>query len=214
MLSPDARPPRLLAAILAVAFVVAACAGAANAPASPSASPTPVPSPTAVPTPRPTPVPTPVPTAKPTPTVAPTPTAKAEAAAALKIGAPYKLVANPANKQLSATITINIAGQQVTEIISGREIRQSGKVVGLVLVLEFQGIPMNNAVFEAGADGAARNINGKLAYTTILGARVAMITATAATVGMYRLHNNIVMVVGTKAADTKPLLTSVIKANK
>jgi hypothetical protein len=212
MVSSDARPPRFLAALVTALFAVAACAGAANAPATPTSSPTAAPAVTAQPL-RPTAVPTPTPTAKPTPTVVPSLAAVPEAAAALKIGAPYKLVANPANKQLNASISIEMAGQQIKETITGREIRQSGKVVGIVLVLEFDGIPMNKEVFEAGARGAANNINGKLAYTTILGTRVAMVTATAATVGLFRLHNDIVMVVGTKAADTKPLLTQIIKAN-
>lgn len=208
----DARPSRLLAVVAAALFLVTACGGANNAPASSAGSPTPAPTATAVPTPRPTPLPTPTPTAS--PTASPSATPVAEAVAAVKIGAPYKLVANPANKALSASIEITIAGQHITETITGREIHKGGSVVGMLLVLQFHGIPMNSTVFEGAAKGAANTVGGKLAYTTILGWKVAIITADGGTVALFRLHNNIVMVLGTKARDTKPLATSVIKANK
>jgi len=201
--SPRVRPLRFLGGILAALLVVAGCASAA--PASPTSTPTAEPTATAVPTAQPTP--------RPTPTVEPTASPKPEAAARLKIGAPYKLQANPANKALNGSISFDMGGQQAVETISGREITKDGTVVGMVIVLQIDGIPMTDQVFEGGAKGAANNISGKLAYTTVLGERVAMVTAKAGTVALYRLDDLIVMVIGTKAADTKPLLTSVIKAN-
>jgi hypothetical protein len=214
MVSLDARSPRLLVGALAALLVVAACGSSAEATASPTVSPTP--SPTAVPTPRPTPrpIPTPIPTPTPSPTPTVTATLAEQAAAALKIGAPYKLVANPANAALSGAVSMDIAGQHVNETIAGREIWQGSKPVGLVLVLEIEGVQMSPKVFEGGAQGAANNTGGKLSYTTILGHRVALVTAKAGTFGMYALHDTIVMVLATKPADTKPLLTSVIKANQ
>jgi hypothetical protein len=208
----EARPSRLVAAIVAGLLVVAACAGASEGPASSTQGPTAVPTATARSTPRPTPVPTSRPTAK--PTASPSPTPEPEAAAAVRIGAPYELVANPANKELNATISISMGGRQITEIITGREIKRGGTTVGTLLVLEFTGVPMNQAAFEAGATGLAKRSGGKLTYATILGWRAAFVTSKAATFGLTLLHRNIVVVAGTRAADTRPLLTSVIKANK
>lgn len=214
MVSLGARSPRLLVGALAALLVVAACGSGAEVTASPTVSPTP--SPTAVPTRRPTPkpIPTPIPTPTPSPTPTVTATLAERAAAALKIGAPYKLVANPANAALTGAVSIDIAGQHVNETIAGREIWQGSKAVGLVLVLEIEGVQMSPKVFEGGARGAAANTGGTLSYTTILGDRVALVTAKTGTFGMYALHDTIVMVLGTKPADTKPLLTSVIKANQ
>lgn len=148
------------------------------------------------------------------PTPTPTPVPAVEGAATLKIAAPYRLVANAANTGLAGGLTIDIAGQHIEEVFTGREIWQASKMVGAAIVLEFKGIPMSRQVFDAGAQGAARNVAGKLIFTTILGTRVAIVTAKTATLGMYALDDYIVMVAGAKAADTKPLLTSVIKANK
>jgi hypothetical protein len=204
-MSPAAR--RLLVTMLGAIVLIAACSGSV---AAPSAAPSQAAAATAAssPTPRPTPRPTPLPTPKPTPTASPDP------AAALKIAAPYKLRDNPANKALTANLELTVAGIKVTEIITGREIVTGGKVVGMVLVLQIVGIPMNTAAFNAGAEGAARNVGGTATYTTISGLRVAMIKAPSGQIGMVLLHDNILMVIGTKPADTKPLLTQIIKANK
>ena len=207
---------RRLAALALTIGLVAACSGGqasvsqvpvASVAAAPSRAP--LPHPTAVPTPAPTPRPTPA--VQPTPKSAPT--SQSDPAAALKIGSPYKLVANAANPALNTSIVITVGGTQVTETITGREIKNAGKLVGLALVLQIKGVPMTKAVFEAGAQTAANNAKGKLTYTTIGGQRVAIIAAPLATYAMFRLHGNIVMVAGIKATDTKPLVTSVIKAN-
>jgi hypothetical protein len=205
--SSRVRP--LLAAVLA-ALVAAACAGGTEAPASasPAASAAAASTaPTARPTPRPTPRRTAIPSPTPDPSVAP------DVAVGLKIGSPYELVANPANPSLTASIVVDIAGKHVTETISGREIHNRGSLLGTVLVLRLDGITMSKAVFEGGARGAAANVDGTLEYTTIAGARVALVRAKAGTIGLFRWNDDIVMVIGKEAADTKPLLTAVIKAN-
>ena len=200
----------LLAMVLA-AFVAVACTGGTDAPASasPAAS---VAAASTAPTARPTPRPTPRRTAVPSPT--PDPSVAPDVAAGLKIGSPYELVANPGNQSLSASIAVDIAGKHVTETISGREIHSRGSLLGTALVLRLDGVAMSKEVFEGGARGAAANVDGTLEYTTIAGTRVAMVRAKAGTIGLFRWHDDIVMVVGKDAADTKPLLTSVIKANK
>jgi hypothetical protein len=210
MVSVNARSPRLLAGGMVALMIVAACGSGGTAVASPTEVPTPAPTarPFVPATPRPTPTPTPRPKATPTPAPA------AEAIATLKIGRPYTLVANPANPALKGSIAFDVSGVHLVETITGREIWEGSKPLGLALVLEFQGIKMSAAVFNGGAQGAANSTGGTLTFTTILGTRVGIVTAKAGTFGMYPLGDHIVMVAGTKSADTTPLLTSVIKANK
>ena len=205
-----ARPSSIpTVAVALIAAVVAACSGTALAPSATSTvAPTATLRPTARPTARPTPTPSPRPSV-----AAPTPV-PTDAAAALKIAAPYTLTANASNQQMSGNVAFDIGSVHLTETISGREIRTNGKLVGMALVLRIAGIPMSDAVFEGGAKGAANQTGGKLSYTTVLGTRVALVTAPSATAALYRLHDDIVMVIGLKAADTKTLLAAVIKANK
>jgi hypothetical protein len=217
--STISSPRKTAPFFFATAILVAACSGGGTAAVSqaPSQAAT-VASPTTSPSPRPTPSPTPILTARPSPTPAvtaapPEPT-PVDAAAALKIGAPYKLRANPANKDLSASFELTIAGVHVTETITGREITNAGRLVGEVLVLQIKGVPVTTEFFEPAAEGAARNVGGTITYTTISGVKVALIKATVGTFGMVMLHREILMVLGKKPADTKPLLTEVIKANK
>ena len=206
-----ARPSSVavLAITVGVATVAAACGGSAAAPTAASTiAPTSTPLPTARPTPRPTPTPSPRPSlASPTP-------AATDAATSLRIAAPYTLTANASNQQMSGSMSFNIGSAHLTETISGREIRASGKLVGMALVLRIAGVPMSDALFEGGAKGAANQTGGKLSYTTVLGTRVALVSAPSVTAALYRLHDDIVMVIGVKAADTKTLLEAVIKANK
>lgn len=217
--STISSPRKAALSLLPIAVLIAACSGSGTAavsqpPSQAAASPATVA--TARPTPRPTPVSTPKPSATPTVTAAP-PEPEAtpvDAAAALKIGAPYKLRANPANKDLSASFELTIAGVHVTETITGREITNAGRLVGEVLVLQIKGVPVTAEFFEPAAQGAARNVGGTITYTTISGVKVALIKATAGTFGMVMLHREILMVIGKKPADTKALTTAVIKANK
>src|SRR4051812_27716388 len=170
--------------LLATAVLIAGCSGGGTAAVSqaPSDAAT-VASPTAVPTPRPTSRPTVVPTPKPSPTARPTaappePEATpADAAAALRIGAPYKLRANAANKDLNASIELTVAGVHVTETITGREILSGGKVVGEVAVIQIKGVPITAELFAPAAQGAARNVGGTVTYSTISNIKVAMIKA-------------------------------------
>jgi hypothetical protein len=102
---------------------------------------------------------------------------------------------------------------KVEETITGREIHQRTKLVGLVLVLEFNGFPMSTAAFEGGARGAAATSGGTLKYDTILGHRVAVVTATGGAFGMYVHGEAILMVAADSPALMRTLLTAMIKAN-
>jgi hypothetical protein len=215
--STISAPRKAALLLLPIAVLIAACSGGGTAAVSqPPTQTATVATPPTAPTARPTPVPPPKPS--PTPKVtAPPPEPEVtpvDAAAALKIGAPYELRANSANKDLSASFELTIAGVHVTETITGREITNAGKLVGEVLVLQIKGVPVTSEFFEPAVQGAARNVGGTVTYTTIAGVKVALIKATAGTFGMVMLHREILMVIGKKPADTKALTTAVIKANK
>jgi hypothetical protein len=201
---------RVATCAAALMLIAAGCTGGAADVSSPSSE-------TAVrsATPTPTRIPTrsPAPSHSPSLPPSPTPAPPASAIDALKIGSPYKLVFNPANTALSANFSFQMGSVNVTETMSGREIHQRGKAVGLAYVLEFTGIPMSDAVFEGGARGAAANTNGKLTYGKVLGHKVAYVVTKPASFAMY-LHGDVIVMVGAETLSlTKTLLTSVIKAN-
>jgi hypothetical protein len=202
---------RVATCAAALLLIAAGCTGGAANVSSPSASATPVRS--ATPTPSHIPTRSPSPSHSPSQAPSLTPAPATSAIDALKIGSPYKLVFNPANTALSASFSFQMGAVSVTETMSGREIHQRGKAIGLAYVLEFTGIPMSDAVFEGGARGAAANTNGKLTYGTVLGHRVAYVVTKPASFARY-LHGDVIVMVGAETLSlTKTLLTSVIKAN-
>jgi hypothetical protein len=208
-MQPGSRT-RLVAFAAAALVLAAGCNGGAAVASNP-----PLPSIRPIATVAPTPTPTPKPSPSPTPT--PKPSASQETATRavdkLKIGSPYTLFYNPANQALGATFNIQIGTVNVSETMSGLEIRQRAKLVGLLYVLEMDGIPMSNAVFEGGARGAAANAGGTLTYAKVLGKRVAYIVTKQASFAMF-LRGDVIVMVGAQTLPlTKTLLTSVIKAN-
>jgi hypothetical protein len=203
------RLARATTLVAALVFVAGGCGGGAAAVASASPTIAPSASPTHSSKPTPSRSPTPSPTRPPSPTPAPTPSL----IASLKIGSPYELVFNPANPALSGSFSFQMGSVTVSETLSGREIHQRTKLVGLAYVLEIDGFPMNDAAFEGGARGAAANSGGTLTYTTILGHRVALVVAKTASFAMYRYHDAIVMVGAASLSLTKTLATSMLRAN-
>jgi hypothetical protein len=201
---------RVATCAAALLLIAAGCTGGAadvSSPSSASAVPYATPTPTRIPTRSP------VPSHSPSLPPSPTPAPPASAIDALKIGSPYKLVFNPANTTLSANFSFQMGSVNVTETMSGREIHQRGKAIGLAYVLEFTGIPMSDAVFEGGARGAAANTNGTLTYGKVLGHKVAYVVTKPASFALY-LHDDVIVMVGAQTLSlTKTLLTSVIKAN-
>jgi hypothetical protein len=197
MIASLARSPRVRGAWLAACLIVAACGATPNATPSPSSSPTA------------------------TPSVAPSASASAQpsasgatdAATGITIGAPYVLKGNPANPALSGTFRVQLAGQTIEAVMNGREIRKDATLVGLVLVMKFSGTPVTREVLDGAAKGAATSSAGKVAFSTILGNRVAFVTSSNATFGLYARGDSILMVGGPTGTDAKALLTSVIKEN-
>jgi hypothetical protein len=209
-MSPHLRHGSRVATCAAALLLIAVgCTGGTAVDSSPSTATAPY----ATPTPTRIPTHSPAPSHSPSLPPSPTPAPPASAIDALKIGSPYKLVFNPANTALSANFSFQMGSVNVTETMSGREIHQRGKAVGLAYVLEFTGIPMSDAVFEGGARGAAANTNGKLTYGKVLGHKVAYVVTKPASFAMY-LHGDVIVMVGAETLSlTKTLLTSVIKAN-
>jgi hypothetical protein len=170
---PLRRTGSRLTMFAAAVLIAAGCTGGSAAVSSPSPAATAVASASPKPaSPKLSPVPSSPPSAPPSPTLAP---AAANAIAKLKIGAPYALVANPANAALSASFRMQVGSINVTETMTGREIHQGDKTVGLAYVLEFTGITMSDKVFEGGTRGAAGTTGGKLTYGKVLGHNVAYI---------------------------------------
>jgi hypothetical protein len=203
---PNPRTPRLVVGALAALLIVAGCGGGpivnasprpaapASVPPSHSASGSPPPSAALVPTPSATPDPL----------------------TALQIGAPFLLSTNQLNKALTQSMEFrfDVAGRHIQSTMSGREIREGGALAGLALVMTFDRLTMTRDIFNAAAHGAADAAAGKVAFSTILGERVAIITSKDAIFGMYALHDEIVLVGGPTGTDAQTLLTAVIKANK
>jgi hypothetical protein len=208
MIETGARSRRLLAGGLAAVLLVTACGGAVNPAASPGVSAGA--SPTKAATSSPTASVPPVGSASASPSASPA----TDVATGIQIGAPYVLTGNPGSTALSGTFNVDVAGKRVEALMNGREIRQDSKVVGLVLVMKFSGTTITPQFFDLAAKQAASNSDGKVTFSTILGNRVAFVTATGASYGLYARGDSILMVGGPTGTDAKALLTSVIKANQ
>jgi hypothetical protein len=200
MIDTGARSLRLLAGSLAVLTLVAACGGSVN--------------PAAVPSPSPTASPSEAATGSPSPSVAPSASPASDVATGIEIGPPYVLTGNPGSTALSGTFNVDLAGKRVEAIMNGREIRQDSKLVGLILVMKFGTTPMTREFFDLAANQAASNSGGKVTFSTILGNRVAFVTSTGASYGLYARGDSILMVGGPTGTDARTLLTSVIEANQ
>jgi hypothetical protein len=198
------RPPRLGIGALAALLIVAGCGNSPVVSASPTASVPTSPSATG--------------SAAPSASVAlgPTPVQTTDAVAAIEIGAPFVLSTNPLNKALtdSFSFAFDVADRHIESKMTGREIRQDGALAGLVLVMTTDRLTMTRDVFNAAAHAAADSAGGKVAFKTINGEWVAIVTTKDATFGMYALHDEIVLVGGPIGTDAETLLTAVIKANK
>ena len=194
--------PRLVVGVLVAFLIVAACGNGPVVTSSPTASPPPSQSITG--------------SAPPSVALAPTPSPTPDPLTALQIGDPFVLSANQLNKSLTQGFEFgfDVAGRHIQSAMSGREIRHGAALAGLALVMTFDRLTMTRDIFNAAAHGAADAGAGKVAFSTILGERVAIVTSKASTFGMYALRDEIVLVGGPTGTDAVTLLTAVIKANK
>ena len=123
---------------------------------------------------------------------------------------------NPVNTALTESFAFefDVADRHIKSTMSGREIRQGDALAGIALVMTFDHLTMTRDIFNAAAHGAADAGAGTVAFKTILGDWVAIVSTKDATFGMYALHDVIVLVGGPTGIDAETLLTAVIKANK
>ena len=200
---PNLRMPRLLVGAVAAVLIVAGCGNGPLVTSSPTAS---------VPAPLGATIGSAPPSAATAPTSEPTP----DAVAALEIGAPFVLGTNPVNTALTESFAFefDVADRHIKSTMSGREIRQGDALAGIALVMTFDHLTMTRDIFNAAAHGAADAGAGTVAFKTILGDWVAIVSTKDATFGMYALHDVIVLVGGPTGTDAETLLTAVIKANK
>ena len=202
------RTPRFVVGGLAVLLIVAGCGNGPVVSASPTASAPPSQGGAG----------SAAPSAAPSASaaLAPTPIQTTDAVAAIEIGDPFVLSTNPLNKALtdSFSFSFDVADRHIESKMTGREIRQNGALAGLVLVMTIDRLTMTRDVFNAAAHAAANSAGGKVAFKTILGEWVAIVTTKDATFGMYALGDEIVLVGGPIGTDAETLLTAVIKANK
>jgi hypothetical protein len=200
---PNPRMPRLVIGALAALLIAAGCVNGPVVTASPTASAPPSQGATIGATP-------------PSAALAPTPVPTPDAVAALDIGAPFVFGTNPVNKALTESFAFefDVADRHIKSTMSGREIRQGDALAGIALVMTFDHLTMTRDIFNAAAHGAADAGGGTVAFKTVLGEWVAIVTTKDATFGMYALHDVIVLVGGPTGTDAETLLTAVIKANK
>jgi hypothetical protein len=156
------------AGALAVALVVSACGGSASPSASASAaaaSPSLAPSPSASPSPSPSP--------SPSLSVAPS-TPAVDAAAGLKIGAPYALVSLPAAAQQileqQMATSLGAAGQTVT--FGFRQITGGKGTGSILLVMGFPTGTLTDIGYGAVIGGIAAAMKAELTKTTVSGVEV------------------------------------------
>ena len=194
--------PRAVVGVLVAFLMIAACGNGTVVTSSPSASPPPSQSITGSP--------------PPSVALAPTPSPTPDPLTALQIGDPFVLSTSQLNKSLiqGFEFGFDVAGRHIQSAMSGREIRQGAALAGLALVMTFDRLTMTRDIFNAAAHGAADAAAGKVAFSTILGERVAIVTSKDSTFGMYALRDEIVLVGGPTGTDAVTLLTAVIKANK
>jgi hypothetical protein len=200
---PNPRTPRLVIGAFAALLIMAGCGSGPVVTASPTASVPP--SQGAV-----------IGSALPSAAIGPTPVPTPDAVAALDIGAPFVFGTNPVNKALTESFAFefDVADRHIKSTMNGREIRQGDALAGIALVMTFDHLTMTRDIFNAAAHGAADAGGGTVAFKTLLGEWVAIVTTKDATFGMYALHDVIVLVGGPAGTDAEALLTAVIKANK
>jgi hypothetical protein len=217
MTSRAALPVQLMALTLGAVLVATGCGTSTGTPsAAPSTAATVAATPSPVATPSPTPSPTPVPTAAPTPTAQPSaePSEAPDVALGIRIGAPYSLVADAQSAMYSGSLAFDIGGQHIVGWFSGRTIVRDGTQVGVLMAIQYDTLDVvTPQMLEGAARGSMATTGGKLTWTRIRGHKVGVITSGSATAAIYAKGPQIILVVGTRAKDTKPLMTSVIKAN-
>jgi hypothetical protein len=201
--------PRIALVLLGLLF--AACSPSAALSPSPSRDPSAAPSLSAASTPAPTPSPT----ATPLPTPSPSAPAAVDAAAGLKIAAPYTLA--PLDPTLEATFRQQISTSMgsLAGLIGfgGRNVVQNGAPAGFAFVISMPPGVLTDTTYRTLLQGIEGGTQMTFTTATIAGTEVSSGTAATGALGVYRDGDRIVMVVAPTAAAFTPVTKALITAN-
>lgn len=205
-------------AVIAVTTLVAALTLAACGSSVPASSPAPsTPAVTAPPSVAPTLAPTVAPTVAPSiaPSVAVTGAPlTGDPAAGLKIEAPYGMIALPSS--LQTTFEQQMAtglGALGSSIKVGFRQVTGGTGFSILMVIAFPTGSLTAANYQAALAGMAPSMGATLTTTTVGGVEISKGAMSSGAVAIFRIGDNMLMVIGQTEADTVPVATSLIKAN-
>lgn len=202
------RPRLLGATAIAAAVLLAACGGGASPAATLPASV--APSPSAQASTAPSVEPSVAPTIA--PSVAPS-GSTADAAAGVKIAAPYSLTALPVQLQMALE-------QQMAASLGGFGgvtfgFRQIGGASGqgILMVIGFPAGSLNAAAYQGALAGMGSSMGTTFTTTTVDGIEVSTGTTASGAVGVFHVGDHLLVIIAENAADTKPIAEALIQAN-
>ena len=218
MVTTGFRSPRRLvtagAAGLTFALVVAACGGSAS-PAASTAASTPSPSVAASPSPSPSPSPTPSPSLSPTPASSVSASGGIDAAAGLKIGAPYTLTEVPsaAKTQLETQMASSLAIFGNNLQVGFRLVTGGTSIANILVVMAFPQGTLTDAAYQGAVGGMTSSLKAKLSESTEGGVKVSSGTYEGGTVALFHVGDHLFFVVSAQAQDALPIAKALISAN-
>ena len=203
-----------LATVTAIAAVLAACGSSAPASIAPSAAPS-VAAPSVAPSIALPSIALPsivIPSTNP---AASGGTAGVDPAKGLAIGAPYSLTALPPalqtvfEQQMAAGLggfgnSIQVGFRQVT----------GGTGMSILMVMAFPTGFLNPAAYEAALSGMGTSMGATFTKTTVDGVDVSTGTQASGGVAVFHIGDHMLVVISPTPAETLPISTALIKANK
>ena len=203
-----------LATVTAIAAVLAACGSSAPASIAPSAAPS-VAAPSVAPSIALPSIALPsivIPSTNP---AASGGTAGVDPAKGLAIGAPYSLAALPPalqtvfEQQMAAGLggfgnSIQVGFRQVT----------GGTGMSILMVMAFPTGFLNPAAYEAALSGMGTSMGATFTKTTVEGVDVSTGTQATGGVAVFHIGDHMLVVISPTPAETLPISTALIKANK
>ena len=203
-----------LATVTAIAAVLAACGSSAPASIAPSAAPS-VAAPSVAPSIALPSIALPsivIPSTNP---AASGGTAGVDPAKGLAIGAPYSLTALPPalqtvfEQQMAAGLggfgnSIQVGFRQVT----------GGTGMSILMVMAFPTGFLNPAAYEAALSGMGTSMGATFTKTTVEGVDVSTGTQATGGVAVFHIGDHMLVVISPTPAETLPISTALIKANK
>lgn len=208
------RPTLLASAAIAAAFLLAACGGGASPSSSPPASVAPPAS--TVPSMAPSVAPSSAPSVAPSsaPSVARS-AATVDAAAGVQIAAPYSLTALPTELQaaMESQMAASLGGFGGSITFGFRQIG-GGSGQGVLMVIGFPAGSLTEAAYAGALAAMGSSMGTTLTSTTVEGVAVSTGAAGSGSIALFPADDNLILVIVEKEADTLPMTTALIRANK